>query len=147
MENRTQPLDFIHSSFLSLRSHSEPTVAPSPASKVILQFGQIRAKGKERAGEGGREGGETNRTEQGPYDLSSGSRLASSRQQRNRLRPKRCGTDGGGLRHRKKGGRLITANPHIHYLTPRSSQLSSRRDSFSAIYSPHPPPPKKMNNY
>lgn len=36
--------------------------------------------------------------------------LSCSRQQRGRLWPKRCGTDGGGLRHRKKkrmkGGRL-----------------------------------------
>lgn len=31
-----------------------------------------------------------------------------------------------GLRHREKGGRLTTADPHIHYLTPPSSQLNSR---------------------
>lgn len=42
------------------------------------------------------------RTEQGPYDPSSGSRPASSRQRRSRLRPQRCGTDAGGLRHRQE---------------------------------------------
>lgn len=62
----------------------------------------ISERGKPRNSHGWRDAGETNRTEQGPYDPSSGSRLASSRQRRNRQRPKRCGTDGGGLRHRKK---------------------------------------------
>lgn len=50
---------------------------------------------------------------------------------RSRLRPKRCGTDGGGLRHRRRekkrkgGGRLIKAKARVHHLTAcRSTDVS-----------------------
>lgn len=89
--DRTRLLDFIHNSPPLMSSHSEPIVSLKRASEVFVQF--RKRKGQERAREGERAARQTGR---------SGSRLASSRQQRSRLRPKRCGTDGGGLRHRKK---------------------------------------------
>lgn len=78
-------------------SHSGPTVSVKHASDVQFRGGGEGGEKKERkrgegAGERERPARQTGR---------SGSRLASSRRQRSRLRPKRCGTDGG-LRHRKK---------------------------------------------
>lgn len=57
--------------------------------------------------------------------------------------------DGGGLRHRKKGGRLVTLNQHTHRLTTQLTAFAAKTQlCASIVYTPPPPiphpPPKKI---
>lgn len=96
LKKRRQSLDFIHCSHSSDAVHQEPN-----ASFKNNYSGAFCAGGGTKTTERGRL--DKQRTEQGPYDVSgSSSRPASSRQRRSPLRPQRCGTDAGGLRHRQE---------------------------------------------
>lgn len=98
LKKRSQPLHFIH------YSHSSDALYQGPsASFQNNDSGAFCAEGSPKTTERGRL--DKHRTEQAPYDpsrSSSSSRPGSSRQRRSRRRPRRCGTDGGGLRHRQE---------------------------------------------